>query len=281
MQLDERKRRAAERIRYRSRMARPVYACVGTIIFLLAALGAATAEHKRVMLLHSVGPDFRPWREYAKAIRTELDRQSPWPLEIVEQSLVTARSADENPEVPFVEYLRALFAKRTLDLIVSIGAPAANFVQRRRQQLFATTPMVLTAVAQRRVQRSSLTENDSVVALAQNFPAVIENILHVLPDTKTVAVVNGSSPGERLWEQDLRKEFAPFADRISFIWYSDRSFADILKHAAALPPHSAIFWHQMNVDFGRCRARGRQGAANTLFRRQRAHFLFHRRLLRR
>ena len=79
---------------------------------------------------------------------------------------------------------------RPLDLIVSIGAPAANFVQRHRQQLFATTPMVFTAVEQRRIQRSSLTENDTVVALAQNFPAVIENILHVLPDTKTVAVVN-------------------------------------------------------------------------------------------
>ena len=102
--------------------------------------------------------------------------------------------------------------------------------------------------AQRRIQRSSLTENDTVVALAQNFPAVIENILHVLPDTKTVAVVNGNSPGERLWLEDLRKEFAPFTNRISFIWYNDRSFADILKHAAALPPHSAIFWHQMNVD---------------------------------
>ena len=101
---------------------------------------------------------------------------------------------------------------------------------------------------QRRVQRSVLTENDTVVALAHDLPAVIENILHVLPDTKTVAVVSGNSPGELLWEEDLRKEFAPFADRISFIWYSDRSFADMLKHAAALPPHSAIFWHQMNVD---------------------------------
>ncbi len=200
------------------------------------------------MLLHSVGPEFRPWREYAKAIRTELDRQSPWQLEIIEQSLVTARSDDDNPEVQFVEYLRALFAQRPLDLIVSIGAPAGNFVQRRRQHLFAATPMVFTAVAQRRIQRSSLTENDTVVAHAHDFPAVIENILHVLPDTKTVAVVNGNSPSERLWLEDLRKEFAPFAGRLSFIWYNDRSFTDILKHAAALPPHSAIFWHQMNVD---------------------------------
>ena len=108
--------------------------------------------------------------------------------------------------------------------------------------------MVLTAVEQRRIQRSSLTENDTVVAVAINFPAVIENILHVLPDTKTVAVVIGNSPVERLWLEDLRKEFAPFADRLSFIWYNDQSFEDILKHAAALPPHSAIYWVLMSVD---------------------------------
>ena len=75
------------------------------------------------MLLHSVGRDFKPWSEYAKAIRMELDRELPWPLEIIEQSLLTPRSGDENPEPPFVEYLRALSAKRPLDLIVCIGAP--------------------------------------------------------------------------------------------------------------------------------------------------------------
>ena len=230
---------------------RRICATAGLVIFLAASLGCPAgfaAESKRVMLLHSFGRDFKPWSEYAKAVRAELDRQSPWPLDIIEHSLVTARFSDENPEAPFVEYLRALYAKHPLDLIVSIGAPATNFVQRRRQQLFATTPMVFTAVEQRRIQRSSLTENDTVVAIAQNFPAIIENILHVLPDTKTVAVVIGNSPLERLWLEVLRKEFAPFADRLSFIWYNDRSFADILKHAAALPPHSAIFWHQMNVD---------------------------------
>jgi signal transduction histidine kinase len=221
------------------------------IAFLVASFAcsvALAAEPKRVMLLHSFGPDFKPWSEHAKTVRAEFDRQSPWPLDIIEKSLVTARSANENPEGPFVDYLRALFANSPLDLIVSIGAPAANFLQRHRQQLFATTPMVFTAVERRRIQPSSLTENDTVVALVQNFPAIIENILHVLPDTKTVAVVIGNSPLESLWLEVLRKEFAPFADRVSFIWYNDRSFADILKNADALPLHSAIYWHQMNVD---------------------------------
>ena len=240
MQLDELKRR--------TRITQDVCACVGATILLLATLGTAAAESKRVMMLHSFGRDFKPWSEYARTIRAELDRQSPWPLEITEHSLMSARSSDENPEAPFVEYLRALHAKRPLDLIVSLGAPAVAFVQRHRQQLFADTPMVFTAVEQRRVQYSNLTPNDTVVAVAHSFPAVFENILRVLPDTKTVAVVNGNSPNERYWLEEMRREVRRFANRISFIWYSDLSFEEILKHAASLPPHSAIFWHLMNVD---------------------------------
>src|SRR5258705_10240293 len=94
------------------------------VVLLLVAVDTAAAQHKRVMLLHSFGRDFKPWSDYAVAIRTELNRQSPWPLDIVEHSLVTARHNDEDAEGPFVEYLRALFTKRPLDLIVSIGAPA-------------------------------------------------------------------------------------------------------------------------------------------------------------
>jgi signal transduction histidine kinase len=226
-------------------------AAVGIIFFAVASFACSAAlatEPKRLMLLHSFGRDFRPWSEYAKSIRTELDRQSPWPLDITEHSLLTARSSDESSDTPFVGYLSALYSKRPLDLIVSLGAPAVAFVQQYRQQLFPNTPMVFTAVEQRRVQFSLLTPNDAVVAVAHDFPAVFENILKVLPDTKAVTVVNGASPLETFWLEELRRDLKPFERRIALTWTNDLSFEQILKHASALPPHSAIFWHLMLVD---------------------------------
>jgi hypothetical protein len=232
-----------------TRTAPCVFACVVSAIFLLATLGAGAAETKRVLMLHSFGRETKPWSEYARNIRAELDQQSRWPLEISDHSLLmTASSSDEDSEAPVVEYLRALHTKRPLDLIVSLGAPAVAFVQRHRQDLFATTPMVFTAVEQRRIQYSTLTANDTVVALANSFPAVFENILRVLPDTKTVAVVNGNSPNEKFWLEEIRRDARRFANRITFTWYNELSFEDMLKRAAALPPQSAIFWHLMNVD---------------------------------
>ena len=215
---------------------------------LFACQVTLAAENKRVMLLHSFGQDFKPWSEYAKDIHAELKRQSPWPLDIIENSLVTARFSDENPDAPFVEYLSALFAKRPLDLIVSIGAPAADFVQRHRRRLFPSTPMVLTAVDQRRVQYSNLTGDDVAVAVNINYLSAFENILQVLPDTKEVIVVVGTSPIEKFWKDAIGKQAEPLTNRIKLSWTDELPFEELLKQASALPPHTAIFWELMIVD---------------------------------
>jgi signal transduction histidine kinase len=205
-------------------------------------------QAKHVLLLHSFGRDFKPWSEYARSIRTELDRQSPWPLDVSDHSLVTARSSDEDPEKPFVEYLRALYAKRPLDLIVSIGAPAAAFVQRNRAQLFMGTPMVFTAVDQRRVQFSTLTANDAAVPVRIDYLAAFENILRVLPGTRNVTVVVGTSPIEKFWKDAIAREVEPVAGRVALSWTDQLSFEQLLRHAANLPPDTAIFWELMIVD---------------------------------
>jgi len=214
----------------------------------LAALQPAAADAKKVMLLHSFGQDFKPWSEYARTIRSELQRQSPWQLDIIDHSLVTARYRNEDPEVPFVAYLNALFAEKRPDIIVCIGAPAAHFVQRHRPKLFANTPMVFTAVDERRVQFSALSANDTVVPVRIDYRRAIENILQVLPDTQNVTVVVGTSPIEQFWREEIAKAVKPLENRVSFTWTNNLSFDALLKRAATLPPRSAIFWELMIVD---------------------------------
>ena len=108
--------------------------------------------------------------------------------------------------------------------------------------------MVFTAVDERRVQFTALSENDAVVAVRIDYLAAIENILRVLPSTKNVTVVVGTSPIEQFWMKEIGKAVKPLTDRVAFTWTNNLSFDDLLKHAAALPPHSAIFWELMIVD---------------------------------
>jgi signal transduction histidine kinase len=233
----------------RSLVSLAVIVLLATAIFLSTLTSSrADTEPKRVMMLHSFGLRFKPWTDYAQFIRSEISRRAQRPIEFDDQSLLNARLTNDKTDGPFVDYLHALYAQKPPDLIIAIGAPAANFVQRYRPRIFPGTPMLFTGVEARRVQYNQLTEDDAVVAPAHDFPASFETILRVLPQTKTIAVVNGVSPNETFWLGELKRETAPLAGRVELKFYNELSFEDILKDAANLPPHSAIFWHLMSVD---------------------------------
>ena len=228
---------------------RALVASLATVTLLVTqAHGQADHQPKRVLMLHSFGPLFKPWSDYEQSIRSEISRGWQKPVDFVDQSLVNARLEDAKSEALFAEYLHALYTLRPVDLIVAIGAPAAAFVQHYRQRLSPATPVIFTAVEQRRIQYEMLTENDTVVSVAHDFTAAFDNILRVLPLTKTIAVVNGASPNETFWLKELRRELAPLTGRVELRWYNEKSFEEILIDASRLPPHSAIFWHLLNVD---------------------------------
>ncbi|MCA1360678.1 HAMP domain-containing histidine kinase [Bradyrhizobium sp. IC3069] len=229
--------------------------CFGLLVAECLSAGQAGAversrrgELKRVLLLHSFGREFRPWSEYARDIKAELERQSPWPLDIQEHALLTARFNNPGPEAPFVEYLHSLYQGAVPDIVLSIGAPAARFAQKYRARLFPDAPLILSAVEHRLINRTDLCDNDVVVAVRNDFVAAFDNILQVLPDTKSVAIVVGASPLERFWTEELKRELKPFAERIELVWYSDLSFEEILKRSSKLPSHTALFWGLMSVD---------------------------------
>jgi signal transduction histidine kinase/ABC-type uncharacterized transport system substrate-binding protein len=222
--------------------------CVTAVVSFFVSANTLAAEPKQIVLLHSYGPNFKPWSDYAKSLRQELEQKSLWPLDIQDFSVITARNRDQNGEAQFAEYLNALFSQRAPDIIVAFGAPAAAFVQRHRASLFPTAPMVLTAVDQRRVTAAALTENDTVVAVRLSIPLLFGNILRLLPDTKTIAVLIGNSPNERFWIDEMRRELEPLKDRVNVLFYNELSFDDALKQVASLPPNSGIFWTQPQVD---------------------------------
>jgi signal transduction histidine kinase len=217
-------------------------------LLLLVAVSPAAAEPKRVLLLHSFGPQFVPWVFFAAQFREELFRQSPDKIDLYEASLEGARFQQPDEQRPFVDYLTALFGTRKLDLIVTIGAPATFFVQKYRAQFFPSTPLIIGAPEQRAINNAELTSNDAPVAVTLDFREWIENILQVLPDTTHIAWVVGASPLERFWTEEFRRTSQPFTDRISFEWFNDLRFEDMLKRVSTLPAHSAIFFVDLRVD---------------------------------
>jgi len=211
------------------------------------ALTAAAAQPpKRVLLLHSFGPEFGDYS--AKPLRDELDRQLPGRVDLYESWLVSARFSSGEEDPAYASYLRSLFAERPIDLLITFGGPAANFVQAHRQSLFPSVPTLFTDVEERRLLSGALTPNDAAVTLAVNIPAIAQNILQVLPGTIHLAVVLGNSPVERYWAGEISRELRPFEDRLRLTFLNDLSFEELLRRVATLPPQSAILYAMLSPE---------------------------------
>ncbi len=229
-------------------MGRARTACMAVALLAFAAGNATAAEPKRVLLLHSFGPNFQAEDAFAGYLRTDLAEKSPYPLDRYEVSLEIARFSDGERDEAFAGYLRALFATHPPDLIVTLVSPAARFIQRHRRDLFPSTPVIFAALDARAIKDATLTANDTMVAVSIDLNAVIKNILRTLPNTTKLAVVIGDAPIEKFWVNEFFGALRPFDSRLKPIFMNDLSFGEILKRVATLPPGSAIYYGDLVVD---------------------------------
>src|ERR1700674_2040727 len=97
-----------------SPLKRLAHMWVATAVVLLVSIGETAAQPKsgetaaqpkKIVLLHSYGQNFEPGATWSREIHNELNRQSPWPLEFQDYSIVTALDGDDAAEAKFVEYL--------------------------------------------------------------------------------------------------------------------------------------------------------------------------------
>src|SRR5262249_46100169 len=178
---------------------------------------------------------------------TELSRSSREPNDFIEMSLHAAPSIRRDPDDSIIDEIRSTFGKR-LDLVVPIGGPAAAFAQNRRQQLFPTIPVLMASVDSRFVGARSLSANETAVMVRHDLPQMLESILRLLPDTRTVVVVIGASTHDNFWLEEVKHAFRPFEGQLRFVWTNQWSYAELLKQCGMLPPHSVILYGLLMLD---------------------------------
>ena len=231
------------------RASRGGWGCAVIILAFVVLVTSATAQSppRYVLVLSSFEQQFSPHAEFNGMFRTELTRRSPEPVQFIDVSLPSTSNQALQAEAT-LNYLQTTFATQPPALIVSLGGVAARFAQEYREQIFPGTPMLFSSVDQRFVQNSTFRPGDTAVSVAIDEKLIIQNILHVLPQTSTIAVVIGASQLEAAWRDELDRAFQTFKARVRFVWFNDLSFGEMLKRSASLPPRSAILFAHLAID---------------------------------
>lgn len=224
-------------MRFRSIRARGILVA---LFLLLPAKVALAAAPKRVLILHSFGRDVEPYRTVSTAFRNTLALELSEGVEFREVALDLSRFGDAAGEAAFVDSLADRVAAAPVDLVVPVGASAVLFVGRNRERLFPETPALFLAVDPRLLPPATLRSDTILITQRVNLRGILEDMLGLRPDCREVVVVFGASAIERRWVEEIRKEFAPFADRVRFRFLVGLPLEQVLDRCAALPPDSFL-----------------------------------------
>ena len=223
-------------------------AALAGLLALAATSSEAAPAVRQVLVLQSFDRGNMVLDHFTADFRVDLDQRAGSPVNVV-QVVVGPTGFVAAPEQAIVDYIRATFADRPKpDLIVTVAGPAAVFARKYRQQLFPGTPLLFAAVDQRYLRDTPLGENETAVAVAVDFPGLVDDILQLLPRTRQVFMVMGSGLLGQFWHRELEDKFKRFHNRLTFIWSDDLSLPEILRQCANLPGDSAIFYFTFGTD---------------------------------
>ncbi len=214
--------------------------CFALLLFMASTLLAADASPKRVLILNPYSREVEPFRAAVSGFRSTLAREYGQPLDLQEIPLDLARTGGAAEEEPLVAFIADRVRREPVDLVVPIGTAGVQFVERHGERLFAATPILAVAAEPRALGGDFPKGNATVVSQRANLPGFVEDILQLKPDTEHIAVVLGSSPLEKFWAAECRREFKAFEGRVKFIWLDGLPFHAAIERCTKLPPRSFI-----------------------------------------
>ncbi len=218
-------------------------------LLILTLWSPMTAEEpKRVLILNPYSRNVEPFSSVVSGFRATLAREYGQPLDIQEIPLDLARTGGAGDEEPLVGFIEDRVRREPVDLVVPIGTAGVQFVERHGERLFAGTPVLAVAAERRALDADFPNGNATLVSQQANLTGFVEDILQLKPDTTQIAVVLGSSPLEKFWGAECRREFKAFEGRVDFLWLDDLTFDATIDRCAGLPPGSFILHILFLVD---------------------------------
>jgi signal transduction histidine kinase len=218
------------------------------LLVLWAAANAAAQPVRQVLVLQAVDRGNLSIDQFTGNFRVELDKRSEAPVNVVQIVLGPTGSVAASDHT-VVDYIRSAFVGRASpDLIMTVSGPAAVFARKYRQQLFPDTPLLFASLDRRYLDDAPLGDNETAVAVTNDYPRILDDMLQVLPQTRQVFVVIGSGQFAQFWHRELADQFRRFHDRLTFVWLDDLSFPEIVRRCASLPDNSAIFYVTFGTD---------------------------------
>lgn len=234
---------------------------VFTIVALLSLLnppatgatetGPDEARQKSVLLLYSQPLDFPATEMTAQGIREALSNNSDFQIAIFTEFLDLSRFRDSSKIRALAEFLSLKYSNISIDVIITVDAPAASFLIDHLSEIFPDAQIVMCSIPQalgKKLEKHELRKRTTCVIEPLSGAHLIHTALSLFPGATNAAFVAGAFENDELRGSDLRSSLDEFRGRLNVIDLSRLSLNETLEKIRGLPADTIIFFSTYFVD---------------------------------
>jgi signal transduction histidine kinase len=215
------------------------------------SLSADSRETKRVLILYSLEKGNVGQERIDAQIHAIFRRNKTFNIKIYNEYLDVIRFPEATQISQLPEFLRRKYALEKPDVVITILSPALDFLELHRKELFQSIPVVAAFLPRERAEslaRSAFRKRATSTLYADNAYEIAQSALMLIPGTKHIAFVAGTSPLDIGFKVSILKEIKRAAEGMELIDLSGLTIKETLSRVHNLPPDTVVFHISMFRD---------------------------------
>jgi PAS domain S-box-containing protein len=212
--------------------------------------GTELKEEKRVLILFPAQSDLPAYPAVEKGIKSGLKAGTEFHIEYFIEHMDYYRNPDQTHSQLLLDLYHHKYSRHRIDLVIAYSAPSLSLVMAHGNDLFPQTPVVFSGIPRAQLKELTLSPMVTGVLIDIDYAGLLETALKIHPQTRHVAIVNGASKTDLLFEKEFRKALKPHARRLDFIYLTRLPMSKIVEKVRDLPKNTVILFYLLTRDGG-------------------------------
>jgi signal transduction histidine kinase/ABC-type uncharacterized transport system substrate-binding protein len=202
--------------------------------------GGGPEPARRVLLLYSEPRLIPAIVTVDGVLRSTLESRSPAPVVFYTEYLDLNLFDGNAPQPELRELLRRKYATRPLDLIVAAGSRSLRIALHNRAALFSGAPVVFVSVDPIASADLPLDPDVTGTWLRMGWTETLDLARRLQPATRRAVVITGSSPADRVWLEQARRQLAAPGGGIEVVYRAALPMEEVLREVAGLSKGTVV-----------------------------------------
>jgi signal transduction histidine kinase len=218
------------------------YACCAMLAWLLLPTGVAAESLSHSVLVLDQSSAGLPFNTaLASALRSTLNAESSQPISFYSENLDANRFFGSQYEEDYVRFLNAKYGDRPISVIIVVGVSTLDFIERNRERIWPSAPVVFAAIDEATITRRLLPQNVTGTTMQLTLQDMVKVARMVVPDLDAVAIV-GDPLERQTFYRHFKEEMPSVANQLKIIDLMNLPVPELKKQVSSLSERTAVLY---------------------------------------